>query len=100
MVKTNSPQTLPQYIGWLKNAYKKPWLYDTDEYVRIKKELYQAKKLKKILEDEDKSLRGFGYQRKPVPKVDIIETVEDVVDYTPGDEVKLVDVEVMESTDV
>lgn len=97
MVKNNTPQTLPQYIKWLKNAYKKPWLYDTDEFIRIKKELYQAKKLKKILENEEKSFRGFGYSKEPMPEVNIVETVEDVVDYTPGDTVHSVDVEVMES---
>jgi len=100
--KTNTPQTLPQYIKWLKRAESKPSLYDNDEYVKIKKELYQAKKLKKLLDNEEKSFRGFGYQRNPMPKVDIQDyqeekiTIEDVVDYTPNEVVESVDVEVVE----
>lgn len=87
--KNNSPQTLPEYIKWLKRAEQKPWLYDNDEYIKIKKELYQAKKLRKLLREEDKSFQGFGYQRKPMPAVEIVDTAEEEV-------VKSVDVEVVE----
>lgn len=91
MAKINEPQTLPQYIKWLKKAESKPHLYDTDEYIRIKKELYQAKKLKKLLREEEKSYIGFGYQRTPMPPVEIVDTTEEEV-------VESVEVEVVEDT--
>jgi hypothetical protein len=89
MAKNNEPQTLPEYIKWLKKAESKPHLYDNDEYIRIKKELYQAKKLRKLLSDEEKSYTGFGYQRKPMPPVEVVDTTETEV-------VESVDVEIME----
>ena len=91
MAKNNEPQTLPEYIKWLKRAESKPHLYENDEYIRIKKELYQAKKLKQILQQEEKSYMGFGYQRKPMPAVEIVDTAEEEV-------VESVDVEVVEDT--
>jgi len=66
-------------------------LYENDEYIRIKKELYQAKKLKQILQQEEKSYMGFGYQRKEMPAVEIVDTAEEEV-------VESVDVEVVEDT--
>ena len=92
MAKNNEPQTLPEYIKWLKKAERKPHLYDNDEYIRIKKELYQAKKLRQILKEEEKSYTGFGYQRKPMPAVEIVDTADEEV-------VESVDVEVVEDTD-
>ena len=83
----NQPQDLNQYISWLKKTQDKPHLYDNDEWIRLKKELYQAKKLKKILQEEEKSFMGFGYQRKPMKPVEVV-NVE-----------KPVDVEVVEDTD-
>ena len=91
MAKNNEPQTLPEYIKWLKKAESKPHLYDNDEYIRIKKELYQAKKLKRLLQEEEKSYTGFGYQKKPMPPVEIVDTTETEV-------VESVDVEVVEDT--
>ena len=91
MAKNNEPQTLPEYIKWLKKAESKPHLYENDEYIRIKKELYQAKKLKQILQQEEKSYMGFGYQRKEMPAVEIVDTAEEEV-------VESVDVEVVEDT--
>ena len=49
---SDSPKTLPEYIKWLKRAESKPHLYDNDEYIRIKKELYQAKKLRQLLKTQ------------------------------------------------
>jgi hypothetical protein len=86
---SDSPKTLPEYIKWLKKAESKPHLYDNDEYVRIKKELYQAKKLKRLLQEEEKAYVGFGYQKKPMPPVEVVDTTETEV-------VESVDVEIME----
>lgn len=88
---SDSPKTLPEYIKWLKKAESKPWLYENDEYIRIKKELYQAKKLKRLLQEEEKAYVGFGYQRKPMPPVEVVDTTETEV-------VESVDVEVVEDT--
>lgn len=100
-MESNSPQTLKQYIKWLKKAEKKGYLYDNDEYARIKKELYQAKRLKELLEREEKSYRGFGYKYEPIKPVSIensstavIEREETVVESG----VQTVEVEVMEDT--
>lgn len=73
---SDSPKTLPEYIKWLKKAESKPHLYDNDEYIRIKKELYQAKKLKRLLQEEEKAYVGFGYQRKPMPAAEVVDTTE------------------------
>ena len=97
-VEPASPNTLPKYIKWLKKAVSKPYLYTYEEYAKIKKELYEANKLKKLLREQERSSQGFGYKKKPLKdfKVKEVETVEDVVDYTPGDDVKSVEVEVVE----
>ena len=89
---SDSPKTLPEYIKWLKRAESKPHLYDNDEYIRIKKELYQAKKLRQLLKEEEKAYVGFGYQKKPMPPVEVVDTTETEV-------VESVDVEVVEDTD-
>ena len=59
--QTNQPQNLKQYIKWLRNAVKQGHLYDAEEYAKIKKELYQAQKLRTLVQAQDKSLYGFGY---------------------------------------
>ena len=59
--QTNQPQSLKQYIKWLKNAVKQGHLYDAEEYAKIKKELYQAKQLRKLVQAQERSLYGFGY---------------------------------------
>ncbi len=65
MNTVNQPKTLEQYIKWLKTALKKDYLYDHEEYIKIRKELYQAKKLKTLLSTEEKSHKGFGYTYEP-----------------------------------
>ena len=64
---TQEPQTLNQYIRWLKTAVDKGHLYDTDEYAKIKKELYQAKKLRQLVNERRKAAYGFGYKFEPLP---------------------------------
>jgi hypothetical protein len=59
--QTNNPRSLKQYIKWLKQAAEKGHLYDAEEYARIKKELYQAKQLRKLVHAKERSLYGFGY---------------------------------------
>ena len=59
--QTNQPQNLKQYIKWLRNAVKQGHLYDAEEYAKIKKELYQAQKLRTLVQAQDKSIYGFGY---------------------------------------
>ena len=59
--KTNQPQNLKQYIKWLKKAVDKAHLYDDQEYAKIKKELYQAQQLRKLVHARERSLYGFGY---------------------------------------
>ena len=59
--QTEAPQNLKQYIKWLRNAVKQGHLYDAEEYAKIKKELYQAQKLRTLVQAQDKSLYGFGY---------------------------------------
>lgn len=59
--KNNQPQNLKQYIKWLKKAVDKEYLYDDKEYAKIKKELYQAKQLRKLVHARERSLYGFGY---------------------------------------
>ena len=88
-METNAPQSLNQYIKWLKTAIKKSHLYDDEEYGKIKKELYQAKRLKDILMTEEKSHRGFGYKYEPIKPVSINSVETPVHD---------VEVEVMEDT--
>ena len=105
---SDSPKTLPEYIKWLKRAESKPHLYDNDEYIRIKKELYQAKKLRQLLKEEEKAYVGFGYQKKPMPPVTVTEmqkavtnelqSIAEVVDTTETEVVESVDVEVVEDT--
>jgi len=57
----NSPSSLKQYIKWLTQAVEKGHLYDNEEYAKIKKELYQAKQLRKLVNAREKSTYGFGY---------------------------------------
>ena len=64
---TKEPQTLNQYIRWLKTAVEKGYLYDNEEYVKIKKELYQAKKLRQLIKEREKAAYGFGYEFKSLP---------------------------------
>ena len=59
--QTNQPKSLKQYIKWLKQAVEKGHLYDAEEYAKIKKELYQAKQLRKLVQAQERSLYGFGY---------------------------------------
>ena len=59
--QTNEPQNLKQYIKWLKQAVEKGHLYDAEEYAKIKKELYQAQQLRKLVHARERSLYGFGY---------------------------------------
>ena len=59
--QTNQPQNLKQYIKWLKKAVDQGHLYDAEEYAKIKKELYQAKQLRKLVQAQERSLYGFGY---------------------------------------
>ena len=60
-MKTNTPTSLNQYIKWLRNAVDKGHLYDSDEYYRIKKELYEAIEVRNKLKQLEKAQRGFGY---------------------------------------
>ena len=61
------PQSLNQYIKWLNQAVEKGHLYDSEEYAKIKKELYQAKKLRQLVQARNKSAYGFGYKFEPLP---------------------------------
>ena len=61
------PQSLKQYIKWLEQAVEKGHLYDTEEYAKIKKELFQAKKLRTLIQTREKAAYGFGYQFDPLP---------------------------------
>jgi len=65
--QTNQPQSLNQYIKWLKQAVDKSHLYDTEEYAKIKKELFQAKKLRTLIQAREKAAYGFGYTFDPIP---------------------------------
>ena len=58
---TQAPSSINQYIKWLRNAVSKPHLYDNDEFVKIKKELYQAEQVRSTLKNLEKSQQGFGY---------------------------------------
>ncbi len=60
-MQTNTPTSLNQYIKWLRNAVDKGHLYDSDEYYRIKKELYEAVEVRNKLKHLEKAQRGFGY---------------------------------------
>ena len=64
--QTNQPQSLKQYIKWLRQAVEKGHLYDSEEYAKIKKELYQAEQLRKLVHARERSLYGFGYINEPV----------------------------------
>ena len=64
--QTNQPQSLKQYIKWLRQAVEKSHLYDEEEYAKIKKELYQAQQLRKLVHARERSLYGFGYINEPV----------------------------------
>ena len=64
--QTNQPQSLKQYIKWLRQAVEKGHLYDSEEYAKIKKELYQAQQLRKLVHARERSLYGFGYINEPV----------------------------------
>ena len=66
-MKPQQPQSLNQYIKWLQQAVDKGHLYDTEEYAKIKKELYQAKQLRKLVQAREKSAYGFGYQFESLP---------------------------------
>ena len=59
--QTKQPQSLKQYIKWLTQALERGDLYDSEEYAKIKKELYQAKQLRKLVNAREKSTYGFGY---------------------------------------
>lgn len=59
--QTNQPQNLKQYIKWLRKAVDQAHLYDDQEYAKIKKELYQARQLRKLVHARERSLYGFGY---------------------------------------
>jgi hypothetical protein len=65
---TQTPQNLKQYIRWLQNAVDKSHLYDNEEYAKIKKELYQAKKLRQLVQTRNKSAYGFGYKFEELPR--------------------------------
>ncbi len=58
---TQAPSSIKQYIKWLRNAVSKPHLYDEEEFTRIKRELYQAQKVRSTLKNLEKSHQGFGY---------------------------------------
>jgi hypothetical protein len=60
-MQANTPTSLNQYIKWLRNAVDKGHLYDSEEYHKIKKELYEALKVRTNLSQLEKSQRGFGY---------------------------------------
>jgi len=60
-MQTNTPTSLNQYIKWLRNAVDKGHLYNSDEYYKIKKELYEAVKVRDQLSKLEKTQRGFGY---------------------------------------
>lgn len=60
-MQTNTPKSLNQYIKWLRNAVDKGHLYDSEEYYRIKKELYEAVKVRDQINQIEKVQRGFGY---------------------------------------
>ena len=64
--QTNQPQSLKQYIKWLRQAVEKSHLYDSEEYAKIKKELYQAQQLRKLVQAKERSHYGFGYINEPV----------------------------------
>lgn len=64
--QTKQPKSLNQYIKWLNQAVEKGHLYDTEEYAKIKKELYQAKKLRQLVQARNKSAYGFGYKFEPL----------------------------------
>jgi len=68
---TQAPSSINQYIKWLRNAVSKPHLYDEDEFVRIKKELYQAEQVRSTLKNLEKSQQGFGYDATIPSKTDI-----------------------------
>jgi hypothetical protein len=67
-MKPQQPQSLKQYIKWLEQAVDKGHLYDTEEYARIKKELYQAKKLRQLVQAREKAAYGFGYKFESLPR--------------------------------
>ena len=60
-MQANTPTSLNQYIKWLRNAVDKGHLYDSSEYYKIKKELYEAVEVRNKLKHLEKSQRGFGY---------------------------------------
>ena len=64
--QTKQPKSLKQYIKWLTQALEKSHLYDAEEYAKIKKELYQARQLRKLVHARERSLYGFGYIDEPV----------------------------------
>ena len=59
--QTKQPQSIKQYIKWLTQAVENGHLYDDEEYAKIKRELYQAKQLRKLVHARERSLYGFGY---------------------------------------
>ena len=60
-MQANTPTSLNQYIKWLRNAVDKGHLYDSSEYYKIKKELYEAVEVRNKLKHLEKAQRGFGY---------------------------------------
>lgn len=68
---TQAPSSINQYIKWLRNAVNKPHLYDNDEFVRIKKELYQAEQVRSTLKNLEKAQQGFGYDATIPSETDI-----------------------------
>ena len=55
------PQLLKKYIKLLNDKLERGDWYDDEEYIKSKKELYQAKQLRKLLNIREKSIYGFGY---------------------------------------
>jgi hypothetical protein len=61
------PKSLKQYIKWLQQAIDNGHLYDSEEYAKLKKELYEAKRLRQLVQIREKAAYGFGYQFEPLP---------------------------------
>ena len=60
-IQTMQPQLLKKYIKLLNDKLERGDWYDDEEYIKSKKELYQAKQLRKLLNIREKSIYGFGY---------------------------------------
>ena len=55
------PQLLKKYIKLLNDKLERGDWYDDEEYIKSKKELYQAKQLRKLLNIREKSIRNILY---------------------------------------